>query len=204
MVGVVNYGMGNLHSIARKLHLLKADFQLIETPEAVQKCSHLILPGVGHFGKAMQSLEEKGLINALNQFVLIEKKPILGICLGMQLMAKSSEEGNVLGLGWVDTRIVRFKVSDSQKYKVPHIGWNGVEGKGSKLLGEEINEFYFVHSYHAEVPNEEVVLHKTVYDTEFISGFEKGNIFGVQYHPEKSHQQGMEMMKRFLGLGVYS
>jgi glutamine amidotransferase len=201
MVGVVNYGMGNLHSIARKLHLLKADFQLIETPEAVQKCSHLILPGVGHFGKAMKSLEEKGLINALNHFVLVEKKPILGICLGMQLMAKSSEEGNTTGLGWVDTKIVRFNISDSTKFKVPHIGWNTVEGAGSVLLSNGLQEFYFVHSYHAEIPNEDIILHKTTYETEFISGFEKGNIFGVQYHPEKSHQQGMEMIRRFLEMG---
>lgn len=198
MVGVVNYGMGNLHSIARKLHLLKADFQQIELPEDILKCTHLILPGVGHFGKAMKALKDKNLIEPLNHFVLTEKKPILGICLGMQLMTKFSEEGNCDGLGWIDSKIVRFNVSNTQQFKVPHIGWNNVEGKESVLLSNEIQEYYFVHSYHAEVPNEDLVLHKTTYETEFISGFEKGNIFGVQYHPEKSHQQGLEMLKRFL------
>jgi glutamine amidotransferase len=118
----------------------------------------------------------------------------------MQLMAQYSEEGNTQGLGWVKTKIVRFHVEDPKRYKIPHIGWNTVRSENSKLLDEQENEFYFVHSYHAQEPQEKVVLHKTTYEKEFISGFEKENIFGVQYHPEKSHNQGIELLKKFINL----
>jgi glutamine amidotransferase len=200
MVGIVNYGMGNIHSIKRKLHLLKAAFTVVETPEELASCDSLILPGVGHFGMAMQRLKEKNLLSALHTFARIDEKPILGICLGMQLMTAFSEEGMSPGLGWVDTKIVRFKVEDPEKLKVPHIGWNTVEGQNSRLLADSSSEFYFVHSYHAEVPKEDIVLHRSTYGYPFISGFEKKNVFGVQYHPEKSHQQGMQLIERFLTL----
>jgi glutamine amidotransferase len=200
MVGIVNYGMGNLHSIQRKLHLLHSDFKIIDTPEEVATCDRLILPGVGHFGMAMQRLEERSLLPALHAFVKDQEKPILGICLGMQLMTAFSEEGMSPGLGWIPTKIVRFKVSNPELFKVPHIGWNTVEvNNNSRLLETNNDEFYFVHSFHAEpLTDNEIVVHYTNYEENFVSGFEKKNIFGVQYHPEKSHQQGLNLIKRFL------
>jgi glutamine amidotransferase len=197
-VGIIDYGMGNLHSVQRKLHILGADFKIVTNSLELDGCEKIILPGVGHFGAAMQKLQELNFTKALSDFALVEKRPILGICLGMQLMAQYSEEGNTKGLGWVKTKIVRFHVEDPKRYKIPHIGWNTVRSENSKLLDEQENEFYFVHSYHAQEPQEKVVLHKTTYEKEFISGFEKENIFGVQYHPEKSHNQGILLLKRFL------
>jgi glutamine amidotransferase len=197
-VGIIDYGMGNLHSVQRKLHILGADFKIVKNSLDLNGCEKIILPGVGHFGAAMQKLHELNFTEALSHFALVEKRPILGICLGMQLMAQYSEEGNTQGLGWVKTKIVRFLVEDPKRYKIPHIGWNTVRSENSKLLDEQENEFYFVHSYHAQEPQEKVVLHKTTYEKEFISGFEKENIFGVQYHPEKSHNQGILLLKRFL------
>lgn len=199
MVGIINYGMGNLHSIQRKLHLLNSDFKIIDHPEELASCDRLILPGVGHFGKAMHRLEERNLLPALHAFAQEHEKPILGICLGMQLMTSFSEEGMTPGLGWIPTKIVRFKVKNPELLKVPHIGWNTVESKNSRLLETNKEEFYFVHSFHAEPPAEkDILLHHTNYGEPFISGFEKKNIFGVQYHPEKSHQQGMNLIQRFL------
>jgi glutamine amidotransferase len=201
MVGIVNYGMGNLHSIQRKLHLLHSDFKIIDTPEEVDSCERLILPGVGHFGMAMQRLEERNLLPALHTFVKDQEKPILGICLGMQLMTVFSEEGMTPGLGWIPTKIVRFKVNNPELFKVPHIGWNKVEANKSRLLETNNDEFYFVHSFHAEpITENEIVVHFTKYEENFVSGFEKKNIFGVQYHPEKSHQQGLNLIKRFLSV----
>jgi glutamine amidotransferase len=197
-VGIIDYGMGNLHSVQRKLHILGADFKIVKNSLDLNGCEKIILPGVGHFGAAMQKLHELNFTEALSHFALVEKRPILGICLGMQLMAQYSEEGNTQGLGWVKTKIVRFHVEDPKRYKIPHIGWNTVRSENSKLLDSQENEFYFVHSYHAQEPQEKVVLHKTTYEKEFISGFEKENIFGVQYHPEKSHNQGILLLKRFL------
>ena len=197
-VGIIDYGMGNLHSVQRKLHILGADFKIVKNSLDLDGCEKIILPGVGHFGAAMQKLQELNFTEALSHFALVEKRPILGICLGMQLMAEFSEEGNTKGLGWVKTKIVRFHVEDPIRYKIPHIGWNTVRSENSKLLDEQENEFYFVHSYLAQEPQEKVVLHKTTYEKEFISGFEKENIFGVQYHPEKSHDQGIVLLKRFL------
>ena len=197
-VGIIDYGMGNLHSVQRKLHLLHVDFKIVKNSTELVDCEKIILPGVGHFGAAMQRLQSQNLIDSLSNFALTEKKPILGICLGMQLMAESSEEGNAQGLGWIKTKIVKFDVENPLNFKVPHIGWNTVQANNSKLLDAEGNEFYFVHSYHAQEPEEDIVVHRTTYEKEFISGFEKDNIFGVQYHPEKSHDQGIVLLKRFL------
>jgi glutamine amidotransferase len=197
-VGIIDYGMGNLHSVQRKLHLLQVDFKIVKNSIELVDCEKIILPGVGHFGAAMQRLQSQNLIDSLSNFALTEKKPILGICLGMQLMAESSEEGNAQGLGWIKTKIVKFDVENPMNFKVPHVGWNTVQVENSKLLDNQEDEFYFVHSYHALEPEEDIVVHRTTYEKEFISGFEKDNIFGVQYHPEKSHDQGIKLLKRFL------
>ncbi len=198
---IVDYQMGNIHSVSRKLKILGVDYEITNNADTLKQADKLILPGVGHFGKAMFQLEETNLIPILNDLVLNQKKPILGICLGMQLMAKHSEEGNTHGLGWIDGQIARFQVKDKLRFKVPHTGWNQIkvykESQINKGLDNE-SEFYFVHSYFFQANNDTDILHKTIYEQEFVSAIQKDNIVGVQYHPEKSHDDGLQLIKNFL------
>jgi glutamine amidotransferase len=198
---IVDYQMGNIHSVARKLTILGVNYEISNDPETIRQADKLILPGVGHFGKAMQQLQESNLIEVLNDVVINQKKPILGICLGMQLMANFSEEGNVDGLGWIGGRINRFQVQDKLRYKIPHTGWNGIKiCKESPMNKGLINheEFYFVHAYYFQADKEEDILHKTTYEQEFVSAVQKNNIVGVQYHPEKSHDVGLKLITNFI------
>ncbi len=163
----------------------------------------IIMPGVGHFSNAMNNLKQLNLLDALNEFALVQQKPILGICLGMQLMAKHSEEGNVSGLGWFDAEVIRFNVKDTLKYKIPHVGWNQVIMAKQSLLMEQIPnlaEFYFVHSFYFKEREKSDVLNYSEYEYNFVSAVEKNNIFGVQYHPEKSHDVGLQLLKNFTTL----
>lgn len=200
---IIDYGMGNLHSIKKKIDRLMADAIVSSNVDEIENASKIILPGVGHFAKAMESLHALGLVHVLNEEVLNKKKPILGICLGMQLMAKHSEEGDAIGFGWFDAEVVKFSVNDQLKYKVPHIGWNQIRiMKESRLMANIPNqsEFYFVHSYHFKTTDKSVVLNETQYEYSFISAVEKDNIFGVQYHPEKSQDVGEKLLKNFIEL----
>ena len=162
-----------------------------------------MLPGVGHFGVAMRNLEESGLRAALEEAVLRRGVPILGICLGMQLLARHSEEGDSAGLGWLDADVVRFKVSDAARFKVPQMGWNNMDGKKDSLLTKGLSrnpEFYFAHAYHLVCRDPTDVLGETTYDYPFPSATERGNIYGVQFHPEKSHDVGEAMLRNFVAL----
>ncbi len=200
---IVDYGMGNIHSVYKKLVKLGIEVSVSSKGDEILHADKLILPGVGHFGKAMQNLHELNLIEALNESVTFGKKPILGICLGMQLMTDSSEEGDKNGLGWFDGKVVRFNVSDPLTYKIPHMGWNSISiRKNSKLMSNisENSEFYFVHAYHVVMANKADILNETTYDYTFTSAIEKENIFGVQYHPEKSHDIGLQLFKNFVSL----
>ena len=161
----------------------------------------LIIVGVGHFAKAMKNIEDLNLIDVLNEVVLIKKKPILGICLGMQLMATQSEEGDCSGLNWIEAEVKRMEVNDPIKFKVPHTGWNEIKQKKQSSLMKDIPnnaEFYFVHAYYFEPKNTDYVLNETDYAFNFTSAVEKENIFGVQYHPEKSHDVGEILLNNFI------
>lgn len=202
-ITIVDYGMGNLNSVKRVLDRMKADAKVSSNPKDIEEADKIILPGVGHFGQAMSNLRELNLLDTLNEAVLIKKKPILGICLGMQLLANRSEEGDAEGLGWFDAEVVKFKVSDKLKYKIPHMGWNQIFLKNQSSLMKnipELSEFYFVHSYYVKVNEKPDLLNETEYDCRFASAIERENIFGVQYHPEKSHDTGAQLIKNFIEL----
>lgn len=200
-IAIVDYETGNLNSVKRSLNLLGISSIISSNPEDIVAAEKIILPGVGHFGKAMSNLKDLNLLDALHHAVLVKQKPILGICLGMELMAKKSEEGNAIGLGWFDAEIIRFKISDKKHYKVPHMGWNQISIKKNSLLMKnvpDLSEFYFLHSYHLKVGDMSDLLNETEYDVTFPSAIEKDNIFGVQYHPEKSHDAGAQLLKNFI------
>jgi glutamine amidotransferase len=197
---IVDYGMGNLNSVKRTLDRMKINSVISSNPKDILGSDKIILPGVGHFGKAMANLKELDLIDILHEAVLVKKTPILGICLGMQLMTKESEEGNAVGLGWFDAEVVKFRVSDKIRHKIPQIGWNKIQiKKESSLMNSipELSDFYFVHSYYVKINNQFDILNETHYDFFYPSAIEKGNIFGVQYHPEKSYDVGTRLLKNF-------
>ncbi|MCD6018665.1 MAG: hisH2 [Bacteroidetes bacterium] len=200
---IIDYGVGNINSIKKKLNLFNKKIIVSKNPIEINDSSKIILPGVGHFSKAMESLRELNLIECLNKAVLIDKKPVLGICLGMQLMALKSEEGDVNGLGWINAEVVKFKMADKLRYKVPHLGWNTIQfSKKSKLIEgvPDSSEFYFSHSYHLINSDKSIVLNETEYEYKFISAIESENIYGVQYHPEKSYKAGEMILKNFINL----
>jgi len=200
---IVDYGMGNLRSIYKKFKRMDLECLISSQKEEIKKADKLILPGVGHFKAGMNHLKNLDLFDLLSNKILYEKTPILGICLGIQLFCKHSEEGNCDGLGWIDAEVVRFCVSGTIKYKVPHMGWNNVKIINKNSLDEGINnndEFYFVHSYHHKCNNASDIWMTTSYDYEFVSAIHYDNIYGTQFHPEKSHDAGNEILKKFAEL----
>ena len=200
---ILDYQMGNIFSLKKIIKSLGKTPIISNEREIILSADKIILPGVGHFSKAINNLKKMNLIEPLEIFALGKKKPILGICLGMQLMAKKSEEGNTNGLGWIDAIVRKFTINNKLIYKVPHMGWNTISKKKDSVLMDNIpdrSEFYFVHSYHVECSNKEDVLNITTYDYNFVSAIQKYNIFGVQYHPEKSHDLGKQIFKNFLDL----
>ena len=201
MIVIVDYGMGNIRSIERKLQKIGAKVIVSSELEFIKKSEKIILPGVGHFKKATENIRKLGLWDALNEEVIYKKKPILGICLGMQLFAKHSEEGNVEGFSWLDADVVRFNIIDKLRFKIPHIGWNQVIIKKESKLFKNVPDysfFYFVHSYYMHCNNNGDVLAVSEYEQSFVSAVEKENIFGVQFHPEKSHDLGEIIFKNFM------
>jgi glutamine amidotransferase len=201
---VVDYGMGNIHSIVKKIKHLGGDVFVSSNSDEILKSDKIILSGVGHFKQAMNNLRKSKLIDTLNQAALVQKKPILGICLGMQLMGiKSEEGGDIEGLSWINANVKRIKVSDTIKYKVPHMGWNEINiRKESPLMNGvgDKSEFYFSHSYYMDVHEPDLILNETEYFSRFVSAIENQNIFGVQYHPEKSHEAGDIILSNFVNI----
>lgn len=202
MIVIVDYGMGNLGSVLNMLKKLNQNAVISSDIALIKSAQKLILPGVGNFQKAMQNLSDLNLISILNQKVLVEKTPLLGICLGMQLLTKRSDEGNVFGLGWIDAETIKFNFNNYPSLKTPHMGWNNVDFKGDNLISEGIenSRFYFVHSYFVKCSNISNVLSTTIYGLEFHSGIFSDNIYGVQFHPEKSHKFGFKLLANFCKL----
>jgi len=199
MVTIIDYGMGNLRSVQKAFERIRVPARISSDISEILSADKLVLPGVGHFAQGIRNLKQKSLFNALNEAVIERKKPVLGICLGMQLMTEYSEEGNCEGFGWICAKTRRFTFS-TNSLKIPHMGWNNLSIKSFDSIFRGIssdNFFYFVHSYFISCTNESDILAETIYGSNFVSSFQKENIFGCQFHPEKSHDSGLLVLKNF-------
>lgn len=203
MIAIINYGLGNLTSILNMFKRLGIEAVITSDHDEIKRADKLLLPGVGHFKKGMENLKGTGLQPLLNELVLLQKKPILGICLGAQLMTKHSEEGNTDGLEWINAKTVRFNTSAHSSLKVPHMGWCDIELKVRNSLWNDLpsaSRFYHVHTYHFEFEDSVEVIATSNYGYEFVCAFNNKNIYGVQFHPEKSHKYGMKVLQNFANI----
>lgn len=200
MIAVIDYGLGNLGSISNALELLKLEFEVTNDKEKIRRADKIILPGVGAFGEGINNLKKLGLIDVLNKEVITKKKPFLGICLGMQIICKKGYEGGEFsGLGWIDAEVVRFDLKKNS-LRVPHVGWNDIDcNLESPILkgGRNTQTFYFVHSYYVKINDEKYIIGKCNYGIDFCAALQKNNIFAVQFHPEKSQYEGLEILRKF-------
>ncbi len=202
MIAVIDYNMGNVASIENILKKIGSEVVVTSDPEILQKAEKIILPGVGAFDYGMKNLHELGIADVLRDKVIDSKTPLLGICLGMQLLSEDSEEGSLPGLGFFKAHTVRFS-SDwyGEKLKIPHMGWDYISPKvDTQLFRNSLQDmrYYFVHSYYVECEDQSEVLATTKYGNQFASVIGRGNIYGVQFHPEKSHKFGMNLLKNFV------
>ena len=202
MITIVDYGTSNLGSMRNMLKKVGAPSKIASAPQDLEGATKIIVPGVGAFDAGMSKLQQSGMVPALNQKVLVERVPTLGVCLGMQLMTERSEEGVLPGLGWIEASAVRFDQTAHPGIKVPHMGWNEVfAAKPSGLIADFRPEtrFYFAHSFHVVCRNPEDVLLTFGYGTNtFMAAFQRDNLMGAQFHPEKSHSFGMALLKNFV------
>lgn len=199
MTIIVDYNMGNLRSVQKSFERINVDAKISDNPDDIISAEKLILPGVGHFSQGMKNLTAKGLISPLNKAVLEKKTPILGICLGMQLMTKFSEEGNLKGLSWIDADVKKISIENTN-LRIPHMGWNSIDVLKSNSILNNISQnnlLYFVHSYYVKCDNLDNVLATTEYGIPFVSSFQNQNIFGCQFHPEKSYDDGLTILNNF-------
>jgi glutamine amidotransferase len=202
VITIVDYGTSNLGSMQNMLKKIGAASKIAASPHDLEDATKIVVPGVGSFDAGMRKLEESGMIPALNQKALVEKVPTLGVCLGMQLMTQSSEEGGLPGLGWIEALTLRFDQRAHPGLKVPHMGWNEVlPAKTSAITANFPAEarFYFAHSYYVMCKSAEDVLLRVSYGSgTFTAAFQRGNLFGAQFHPEKSHRFGMTFLRNFV------
>ena len=201
MLGIINYGMGNLASVQNALDYLQIPNRMVESPSDIRLCDQVILPGVGAFGEAMRRITGLGFKEELQEFALVQQRPLLGICLGMQLLLDSSVEyGHFAGLGFVGGSVKHLS-DEIKDLSIPHIGWNDVSSADDLYLLKDISipdrSFYFVHSYYCTVTERSIATGQVCYGFEFDVMCEAGNIFGVQFHPEKSQKSGLALLRNF-------
>lgn len=201
MIAIIDYGMGNLRSVVKAFQRINVNVAVTSDAQEIEKASAIVLPGVGHFAKGMEQLLKLHLMEIICEHVAVKKKKILGICLGMQLLTNRSEEGNAKGLCLIDAETKHFKnILTSGDLKIPHMGWNNLKIKNETDFSAGISEedfFYFVHSYYVECKNMEDIIFSTEYGSEFHSGFRHENIYGLQFHPEKSYDPGLKLLSNF-------
>lgn len=201
MIAIIDYGMGNLQSIKNALDLLYPSVAVIKNPSDLKRAKAIVLPGVGAFADGMRNLRQNGFLPVLKEEVLVKKKPYLGICLGMQFLAeKSHEHGVHEGLGWINGEVKRLNPCNGD-FKIPHVGWNDVKIRSNSNLYQgigEIGTFYFVHSYALDPANKSIITGVCDHGQEFVASIQQENIFGVQFHPEKSQGAGMKLLKNFM------
>jgi len=203
IIGLINYGVSNIGSISRMIEKVGGQSVLICNAGDLAAVKKIILPGVGHYAEGVRALKESAFWEPILDFTNSKETALMGICLGMQLLCKHSEEGDVEGLGLVDATVKKFDFPNQPSLKVPHMGWNTLRTtRENPLLSmdDEERRFYFVHSYKVVPNNPDISIGQCDYGGEFCAAFQQGNVFGVQFHPEKSHRFGMAMMKRFVEL----
>ena len=203
MMTVLDYGLGNVAAFVNIYKRLNLPVEVASTADQLANAGKIILPGVGAFDWAMTRLNESGMRECLDDLVMVKKKPVLGVCVGMQMMAKRSDEGKLPGLGWIDADVYRFdETGFHQQTRLPHMGWNDVSPRNGECLfrGLSAPRFYFLHSYYFAPARAEDVLGETDYNGSFTSVARAGNVFGTQFHPEKSHQWGIALLKNFAEL----
>ncbi len=201
MIKIINYGSGNVQAIANIYKRLNINYSIADKPEDLHSATKMILPGVGAFDYTMSQLIESGFKKQLNSLVLKKKIPILGICVGMQIMAKKSEEGKLEGLNWISATVKKIDTADfTHKPYWPHMGWNSITSPVKHNLLKNINKergFYFLHTYYFSPDHDSNILTQTNYGKTFVSAVYKDTIYGVQFHPEKSHNNGIELFRNF-------
>jgi glutamine amidotransferase len=204
MITIVDYGVGNIGALLNMFDYLGVDAQASGDAITIENAKQLVLPGVGAYDTAINALELCSLTQPLNRAVLERRVPVLGVCLGMQLMARGSSEGRQAGLGWIDADVKRIKAPPGSSLKVPHVGWSEVNpSRPSKLFRPDAGDrFYFVHSYHVVCDRTSDVLATVQYGSPLCCAIQKENIWGVQFHPEKSHRYGMRLLSAFANLGA--
>lgn len=204
MIGIIDYGLGNLTSVAGAVEKVGYDPLVTSDPAQLINCEKLILPGVGAFGDGMHNLNERDLIEPLNNIAKSAHIPVLGICLGFQLLTNSSTEfGDHKGLGWIDAEITKFDLDDPS-LRIPHVGWNDLYQTAESILFQDIPAealFYYVHTYHMKANDPSLVVGECNYGEKFPAVIQKGHIYGTQFHPEKSQQHGLTLLKNFLEWG---
>lgn len=203
MITIVNYGLGNIQAIINIYQRINIPVNVATKAGELERANRVILPGVGAFDWAMTRLQESGMRDCLDDLVLSKKRPVLGICVGMQMMARGSDEGELAGLGWIDAEVKKFDDSArGEKVRLPHMGWNDVTPVSAEGLFHDLEKprFYFLHSYYFSPSRSEEVLGFTDYHMRFASAIRVENVHGVQFHPEKSHQWGIQLLKNFAEL----
>ena len=201
MITIIDYGLGNIKAFVNVYNRLNIKTKIAQKASDIEGASKIILPGVGAFDYAISQLNNSGMRDEIEKKVLINRIPIMGICVGMQILAKSSDEGTLPGLGWINGKVKKFETSiNSPSIKLPHMGWNTIKPVNNSplMIGFSDNSrFYFLHSYYFIVENKKDIISTTNYGLGFSSGVSSDNIFGIQFHPEKSHANGIRLLQNF-------